>query len=238
MYDGPGENNDMTDVLAVEAYNKNWGVYSTAGSDNEPIVSLDKALNTSGGDIHFTSGGDYPWKLVIDNGGNIYAISGNAGVPNSTSTLTATVNVTTPNVSLISSFQARGEGTSLIYDKCQFSVDGVEVYAFGSALGDGWNVNNEPMSIGRHTLTWTYTKDDTVNPAGDYFGLDEVYLMIYSVRGDVNGDSVVNISDLTALIDLLLNGGNSSPAADCNEDDKVDISDVTALIDYLLKGYW
>ena len=58
-------------------------------------------------------------------------------------------------------------------------------------------------------------------------------------RGDVNGDGSVNISDVTALIDLLLGGGTiSNPAADCNQDSSVNISDVTALIDYLLSGRW
>ena len=59
-----------------------------------------------------------------------------------------------------------------------------------------------------------------------------------SLRGDVNGDGSVNISDVTALIDLLLGGGISNPAADCNQDSSVNISDVTALIDYLLSGRW
>ena len=60
-----------------------------------------------------------------------------------------------------------------------------------------------------------------------------------SLRGDVNGDGSVNISDVTALIDLLLGGGSiSNPAADCNQDSSVNISDVTALIDYLLSGRW
>ena len=60
-----------------------------------------------------------------------------------------------------------------------------------------------------------------------------------SLRGDVNGDGSVNISDVTALIDLLLSGGTiSNPAADCNQDSSVNISDVTALIDYLLSGRW
>ena len=58
-------------------------------------------------------------------------------------------------------------------------------------------------------------------------------------RGDVNGDGSVNISDVTALIDLLLGGGTiSDPAADCNQDNGINISDVTALIDYLLAGNW
>jgi hypothetical protein len=58
-------------------------------------------------------------------------------------------------------------------------------------------------------------------------------------RGDVNGDGSVNISDVTALIDLLLGGGTiSNPAADCNQDSSINISDVTALIDYLLSNHW
>ena len=59
------------------------------------------------------------------------------------------------------------------------------------------------------------------------------------LRGDVNDDTFVNISDVTALIDLLLGGGTiTNPAADCNQDSNVNISDVTALIDFLLSGTW
>ena len=55
--------------------------------------------------------------------------------------------------------------------------------------------------------------------------------------GDVNGDGAVNIADVTALIDLLLNGTSYyNAAADMNQDGSVNIADVTALIDYLLNG--
>ena len=60
-------------------------------------------------------------------------------------------------------------------------------------------------------------------------------------RGDVNGDGIVNIADVTALIDYLLSGdvsGINISAADCNQDNSVNIADVTALIDYLLSGAW
>ena len=62
-----------------------------------------------------------------------------------------------------------------------------------------------------------------------------------NLRGDVNGDGSVNISDVTALIDYLLSGNPSGvnvTAADCNQDSSVNISDVTSLIDYLLSGRW
>lgn len=55
--------------------------------------------------------------------------------------------------------------------------------------------------------------------------------------GDVNGDGAVNIADVTALIDLLLNGtSNNNAAADMNQDGSINIADVTALIDYLLNS--
>ena len=61
------------------------------------------------------------------------------------------------------------------------------------------------------------------------------------LRGDVNGDGSVNISDVTALIDYLLTGnasGISLSGADANQDGSINISDVTALVDHLLTGAW
>lgn len=54
--------------------------------------------------------------------------------------------------------------------------------------------------------------------------------------GDVNGDGEVNISDVTALIDLLLSGETGTEMADVNNDGEVNISDVTSIIDMLLGG--
>ena len=61
------------------------------------------------------------------------------------------------------------------------------------------------------------------------------------IRGDVNGDGHVSISDVTSLIDCLLSGDElyvSFSSADVNRDGNVSISDVTSLIDYLLGGEW
>lgn len=75
--------------------------------------------------------------------------------------------------------------------------------------------------------TFTYTGGDTPEPQG--------------LRGDVNNDEAVNISDVTALIDYLLSQDATNVNlvnADCNLDEAVNISDVTALIDYLLSQAW
>lgn len=61
------------------------------------------------------------------------------------------------------------------------------------------------------------------------------------VKGDADGDGIVNIADVTYLIDYLLAGCQSSfhsQNADIDDNGKVDISDVTDLIDYLLSGNW
>ena len=59
-----------------------------------------------------------------------------------------------------------------------------------------------------------------------------------TMRGDVNGDGVVSISDVTDLIDYLLSGAVAPASADVDLDGSVSISDVTTLIDYLLSGTW
>lgn len=72
--------------------------------------------------------------------------------------------------------------------------------------------------------TFTYTGGDTPEPQ--------------VVVGDVDGDNEVGISDVSALVDLLLNGGEMPKAADCDNDGEYGISDVSALVDYLLNGVW
>ena len=61
-----------------------------------------------------------------------------------------------------------------------------------------------------------------------------------SVSGDVNGDGVVNITDVSDLLDYLLSGDDSGidvAAADFNNDSMVNITDVSDLIDYMLTNH-
>lgn len=54
--------------------------------------------------------------------------------------------------------------------------------------------------------------------------------------GDVNDDGRIDVSDVTALVDLLLAGGELPSYADFNGDGEVGVNDVTALIDMLLSS--
>ena len=53
-------------------------------------------------------------------------------------------------------------------------------------------------------------------------------------RGDIDGDGLVNISDVTVLIDILLGSKTTPSSADVDGDGTVNIADVTTLIDMLL----
>ena len=61
------------------------------------------------------------------------------------------------------------------------------------------------------------------------------------LRGDVDNSGEVGISDVTALVDYLLNRDDSAinlNAADCDENGAVEIADVTTLVDYILNKVW
>lgn len=73
----------------------------------------------------------------------------------------------------------------------------------------------------------------------DYRFTKKTYLWVGYKRGDVSGNEVLDIGDITLLIDLTL--GKDVPldefqrdAADVNGDGRVDIDDVTLLIDKVL----
>ena len=233
------EGNEMSQAQAQTAIDKNWSPYFHLNGSWTRIegMSLDQALNVHGGNIHFVTSGAYPWKIV-EEGGRTYAQSGNTGIGGSTSELTAIVSV--PEATVLSfDFKARGEATS--FDRCVFSIDGQQQFAYGERQ-DQWETYTVDLAAGNHTLAWSYIKDVSLNPEGDYFALDNVAVAgLLVIPGDVDGDGVVNINDVTTLIDYLLSGDATTvflAAADVDGDGEVNISDVTALIDYLLSGNW
>ena len=79
----------------------------------------------------------------------------------------------------------------------------------------------------------------TATTADGYAYADSCFVTVYTQLGDVNCDGYVRISDVTCLINYLLNGEDPSfklANADTNQDGKVSITDVTTLINYLLGG--
>ena len=102
-------------------------------------------------------------------------------------------------------------------------------------------------------ITWDLTVPHGLdNSYPGYFENNRLYftdgnqfiLPVPFLRGDVNRDRKVSITDVTILINSLLTdvydyGAHfSTEAADVNHDGRISISDVSALTNYLLSGIW
>ena len=53
-----------------------------------------------------------------------------------------------------------------------------------------------------------------------------------NVKGDLNGDSKIDIADAVSILNLMAEGNNDS-AADLNGDGKVDIADFVSVLDLM-----
>ena len=76
----------------------------------------------------------------------------------------------------------------------------------------------------------------TESLGGFYDNVEFIHMTNSSNRGDVNGDELVNVTDVTALVAYLNSQATyDKNACDVNGDGLVNISDVTTLINILLK---
>ena len=127
---------------------------------------LDEALNVEGGTLTFANDATYPWE-VRDN----YAVSGNAGVQSSTSTVTTTVELA-EGEALFFDWSTSSEAN---YDKLIFSVDGTAVRNISGEV-DWTQFYYVAPAAGTYTFTWSYTKDGSVDRNNDEGYLDNVYV--------------------------------------------------------------
>ena len=111
-----------------------------------------------------------------------------------------------------------------------------------------WSATNTTYTTAKRSNDYSYY---FAGDGSDYlftFNADDLSFRIEVVEqqpvgliGDVNEDGILNIQDVTMLIDHLL-GSEASPFntnnADINQDSIINISDVTLLIDLLLQGWY
>ena len=121
----------------------------------------------------WTNNSTYPWTVVSGGQSGSYCIqSGNAGQASTTSSISFTMNLTSDGTIEFDA-NCMGEGTSTMWDKCIFSIDNVAQFTYG-ANHQGWNHYSYEVTAGQHTFTWTYSKDGSVDPTGDYFAVDNI----------------------------------------------------------------
>ena len=146
---------------------------------------------------------NYPWTVTSSTSysgfnGTYYLRSSNSGVASSTSTISATVTyVRDGSISFLGG--CWGEGSSTAWDKCIFSIDGAQQFANGAL--DNWSTYNYNVAAGQHTFTWTYSKDSSVNPTGDFFGIDDVMFDGVATDGEQGPDyEVVDAIEINGFV--------------------------------------
>ena len=203
----------ITDTLYADFdwYNLEPGLYQYGVNANYPGWDLrgnrgGYIIDFETGDFsqfpQYTNSASYPWVVVDGAHSGKGMKSSNGGVASSASEISATVNyITDGTVSFWA--ECKGEGTSTIWDKCIFQIDGDEQFCYGANQA-GWNEYNYDITAGEHTFTWKYTKDSSVNPTGDYMMVDDINFY-YAGGGGGNNP----ITDVTWSNVLPKNMGNT-----------------------------
>ncbi len=130
------------------------------------------------------------------------------------------------------------------------TADTTEVSPAEPATGEeiNWQVISSGGTKGTSTnFVLNGTAGQTAVGAGSStnFGLSHGFWQNFGccigIRGNVDGDpnDLVNIADLTYLVDYLFRGGPAPPCfeeGDVNGDGDINVADLTYLVDYLFRG--
>ena len=113
-------------------------------------------------------------------------------------------------------------------------------------VGYKWDFEANPMHFVKRTSAWYYgpSYDDGYGTAylklSSAEALDDVYTNLYpytppvGVPGDWNGDGKVDITDVNAVINMMLGKEPYKAICDMNNDGKIDITDVNLVINKML----
>ena len=161
--------------------NDNANSYEVMYGDLVPSTVSNVTYNFENGSFGistpFTYSNDasYPWSVTSSGqsgySGTYCIMSGNGGVGSSTSSFSITANFLEDG-SISFRGGCWGEGTSTIWDKCIFEIDGSQQFSNGAL--QTWSTYSYNVTAGTHTFTWTYSKDGSVNPTGDAFYVDNI----------------------------------------------------------------
>ena len=98
---------------------------------------------------------------------------------------------------------------------------------------------NTYFYYGQDDIKWVFSKNALYFTDGEAFVVPSDAPAF--IMGDLNHDEVVDVSDVTALIAVILGDvldGIDAEAGDVDMDGSLDVADVTAIINFVLTGSW
>ncbi len=172
-----------------------------------PDTSLYDSLNVEGGSLEFSSTGSYRFKAE-QGADRLYAVSGNRGVSNSTSTLTLSLNMRAGETLTFDYAYM----TEYSYDFYTFRVNAQQVQRV-SGNSNGWkSYTYTAAADGAYTFEWIYEKDPYVDEGDDCVKIDNVVYSGASVPtpdGDIDGVGGVSVAD--GIVALRISMGLITP---------------------------
>lgn len=200
-------------------------------------ITLDAALNVTGGKLHFTTDAAYGWYGASLNG-LTYAISGNSGTDSTTSSLTLSGIAMEAGDTLSFRYRVSSEGN---YDILRFSVNGSVILTQSGEVAWAEYTFTAP-SDGAYSFVWGYQKDYSVAAGDDCAYVDEVKLTLQSpqvLTGDVNMDGFITSLDALLIMRHALNitllSDEAAALADFNGDGVIDTTDALLVMRLCLR---
>lgn len=199
----------------------------------EAYPTLDEALNVGRGTIAFSTDSSLPWIIDLDHEGRVCATSSNVNISNSSSNITATVQMRAGET-LSFDWAVSSENN---YDKLKFIVNNSETAAISGNHGFAHYSYTAP-SAGTYTFMWSYVKDYSVDNGSDRGWLDNVE---YSgdpgnlvIPGDVDQNGSVEVYDALITLRYAMSIGELDEtqllAADVDGSGTVDIADALIIL--------
>lgn len=199
-------------------------------------TTLRDALNVDTGMLAFGTDEDYPF-VAVEDGDRYYAMSGNAGNNDTTSSLTTALQMLAGET-LTFEYLVSSEAN---YDFFKFYVNGDEqLKKSGTGVKTWKSYTFTAPADDTYIFTWSFIKDESANKGDDCVKIDniEYFSSLNTADGDVDGNGTVDITDVVLAMRMALGIIESTEYAiehgDFDEDGIIDISDVAFILRYAL----
>lgn len=218
----------------------NGSVFGTATCEATVNIdtSLFDSLNVAGGSLQFGTSQPYGFEAVTE-GDRFLAKSNNAGVGNSTASVSTTVQMSAGDTLTFDYFYSSESN----YDWYRFKANGTEVQKLSGNTNSAWATYTYTAAAdGAYTFEWSYSKDNSVNRGEDCVKIDNVAFSgdAGMADGDVDGDGIVSVSDallaMRGAMGTITLTASQLAHADLDGDGTVTASDALAIMHMAMNG--